>query len=123
MEKQAYIPQVITWARAQGFEDIKANLPENDDFESPISYGRQQDDEEFIPDVTGKQFHEKSYFEVILKTSRTSRLISKLKLMSVLATRKEGKLYLMVPKGHLQFAKEIAKESQVVAQVVSLNQR
>lgn len=121
MEKQAYIPQVINWAKAQGFEDIKANLPENDDFESPISYGRQQDDEEFIPDVTGKHFHEKSYFEVILKTNRTSRLISKLKLMSVLATRNEGRLYLMAPKGHLQFAKGIARESQVVAQVVSLS--
>ncbi|WP_460639347.1 hypothetical protein [Larkinella harenae] len=120
MNKQPYISQVITWVQSQGFESIKANLPENEAFEAPSGYGRQQDDEEFVPDVTGKQFHEKSYFEVILKTHNVNRLVSKLKLMSVLAARNEGHLYLMAPKGHYQFAKKLNKEHALPARLVRL---
>lgn len=88
MTKQDHIPTVIAFAQTQGYDEIKANLPNDDDFETPISYERQADDDEFIPDVTGKSLAGKSYFEVILKTNKTRRLISKLKLMSVLAGRR-----------------------------------
>ena len=120
MTKQDFIPAAIAWAEAHGFDDIRANLPDDDDVETPISYERQQDDEEFIPDVTGKVLGDKSYFEVILKTNKTRRLISKLKLMSVLASRRGGKLYLMAPRGHYQFAKDLLDDNQLNAELVKL---
>ena len=121
MNKQDYIPSVISWAEAHGFEEIRANLPDDDDFETPIGYERQQDDEAFIPDVTGKTFGDKSYFEVILKTDNTSRLVSKLKLISVLAGRRGGKLYMMAPKGHYQFAKDLASSNHIGAELIKLS--
>ncbi len=121
MNKQDYIPTVISWASSHGFEEIKANLPNDDEFETPISYERQNDEEAFVPDVTGKVFSEKSYFEVILKTDETRQLVSKLKLISVLAGRRGGKLYLMAPKGHYQFAKSLASENHIGAELIKLN--
>lgn len=120
MNKQAYISEVIDWAKARGFDEIRADLPDNDAFETPIRYERVQDDEPFTPDVTGKLLGGKSYFEVILKTSKTNRLISKLKLISLLASRRDGKLYLMAPKGHYQFAEDIRRNYQLTAEVVKL---
>ncbi|MEZ4905917.1 MAG: hypothetical protein R2822_31205 [Spirosomataceae bacterium] len=118
--KVSYIPKVIDWAGARGFEEIRAALPDNDEYEKPISYDRQTDDQSFVPDVTGKLMHEKSYFEVVMKTDKIDRLISKLKLMSVLAARREGNLYVMAPRGHYQFAKEIVYENQITAELVRL---
>ena len=121
MTKQDYIPAVIAWAEAHGFDEIRANTPDDDAFETPVSYERQQDDDEFVPDVTGKSVRGKSYFEVMLKTNKTRRLISKLKLLSVLASRRDGKLYLMAPRGHYQFAKDIMDDNQITADLVKLS--
>ena len=121
MTKEDYIPKAIAWAESHGFEEIKANLPDDDDFETPIGYERQQDDQEFIPDVTGKVLSEKFYFEVILKTNKTRRLVSKLKLMSVLAGRRGGKLYMMAPRGHYQFARDLMDDNTIIADLVKLN--
>lgn len=120
MNKGNYIPKVAAWAESHGFDDIKANLPD-DDFETPIGYERQQDNEAFIPDVTGKVLSEKFYFEVILKTNKTRRLVSKLKLMSVLAERRGGKLYMMTPRGHYQFVKDLMDDNQINADLVKLS--
>jgi hypothetical protein len=115
--KQDYILRVAAWAKSRGFNDIKANT---EGFETPISYGRQQDGEAFVPDVTGQQFEQKSYFEVILKTDDVNHLTSKLKLLGQLASARGGQLYLMVPKGHLPFAKSVAANSRVVAELINL---
>lgn len=116
-EKQSYVQRVADWARAHGFVDIRANV---DGYEKPISYDRQQDGESFMPDVTGKQFDQKSYFEVVIKTNEVTQLVSKLKLLSQLAALRGGQLYLMVPKGNLPFAKTMVVDSRVTAEVINL---
>ena len=115
--KQAFIDQAANWARVHGFVDIKANT---EGYPKPIGYGRQQDGQSFVPDVTGLQFENKSYFEVILKTNNLDELVSKLKLLSQLTQLSGGQLYLMAPKGHLPFAKSVAAHNRIVAEVISL---
>lgn len=117
MSKQVYIQQAATWAKVHGFIDIMANT---DGYPTPGGYGRQQDGQWFIPDVTAKQFEQKSYFEVILKTSPMDELLSKLKLLSQLALLGGGELYLLAPKGHLPFAKSVVAESRITAKWVNL---
>lgn len=117
MSKQAYIQQAVSWVTAQGFIDIKANA---DGYPTPGGYGRQQDGQSFIPDVTANQFEQKSYFEVVLKTSSVSELISKLKLLNQLALLHGGQLYLLAPKGHLPFAKSVAAQSSITAECINL---
>ncbi|MBD2752962.1 hypothetical protein [Spirosoma validum] len=117
MTKQAYIEQVANWARIRGFSDIQANA---EGYQKPNGYGRQQDGQSFIPDVTGRQFDHKSYFEVILKTTDPDYLVSKLKLLYQLASLSGGQVYLMAPKGHLPFARSIAANSRITAEVINL---
>lgn len=118
--KDLYIDQAIAWVESHGFEEIRTKFCSDVAYKTPVSYDRQQDEEEFIPDLTAKRIVSKSYFEIILKTKEVNRLISKLKLMGVLAARREGKLYLMVPKGHYQFAKTIVDDNQIMGKIVKL---
>ncbi|GAB3032721.1 hypothetical protein [Spirosoma pulveris] len=119
MSKQAHILKVVDWVQKHGYNDIRANA---EGYQTPITYGRQQDSEQFIPDVTGKQFDQESYFEVILKSdaAEAKHLLSKLKLLSQLAAVKGGKLFLMSPRGHRSYAKEVLVETNVVAEVINL---
>jgi len=117
VNKEPHIQRVAAWAKARGFSDIKANL---EGFEKPITFGRQQDGESFVPDVTGKQFDQKSYFEVILKTDDLDKLTSKLKLLGQLAAVRGGTLYLMIPKGNLPFAKTLVTNTRITAELVNL---
>ncbi|GAB4024653.1 hypothetical protein [Spirosoma koreense] len=117
MTRQTYVEKAAQWASKHGFLDIKANV---EGYQKPIAYGRQQDGQSFTPDVTGSQFDQKSYFEVILKTDDVAYLLSKLKLLHQLATSQGGRLYLMAPKGHLPFAKTLIATSRVVAEVINL---
>ncbi|UHG94970.1 hypothetical protein [Spirosoma oryzicola] len=118
MSKQIYILQAAIWAKAHGFVDIMANT---EGYAKPRGYGRQQDGQWFIPDVTAKQFEQQSYFEVILKTSPIDELLSKLKLLSQLTLLSGGELYLLSPKGHLPFAKSVAIQSRTMANWVILS--
>ena len=117
MNKQAYIEQAANWARIRGFIDIKANI---DGYPKPSGYGRKQDGHSFIPDVTASQFNHKSYFEVVLKTTDLDSLQSKIKLLYQLAQANGGQLYLMAPKGHMPFTKNLVADSRINAELVNL---
>lgn len=120
MSKEAYIQQVADWARIRGYTDIKANA---EGYVKPGGYGRQQDGESFIPDVIGQQFNQKTYFEIVLKTSDTDYLIAKLKLLYQLTQLNGGQLYLMTPKGHSVFAKNIVNTCRINAEIITLPER
>lgn len=117
VNKEAHIQRVADWVKARGFTDIKANL---EGYEKPITFGRQQDGESFVPDVTGKQFEQRSYFEVVLKTDDLDKLTSKLKLLGQLAAVRGGTLYLMIPKGNLPFAKTLVTNTRITAEMINL---
>lgn len=118
MSKQAYIQQAVNWVKSRGFNNIRANA---EGYPTPGGYGRQQDGQSFIPDVTANQFEQKSYFEVVLKNSPMDELVSKLKLLHQLSMLHGGQLYLLAPKGHLPFAKSIAAQSGITAELITLN--
>lgn len=117
MEKAGLIPQVITWARSHGFENIKANI---EGYEKPISYERSQDSEMFTPDVTAVNMYTKHYLEVAMKSDATRSSISKWKLLSQIAGMKGGKLYLMAPRGHVRFARDMVSQYNIQAEVVQM---
>ncbi|MFN8348876.1 MAG: hypothetical protein U0X91_28005 [Spirosomataceae bacterium] len=117
MNKETYILEVVKWLKKRGFEDIRANA---EGYDPPVGYALQSDEEKYIPDVTGKLFSESSYFEVVLKTDKINRTVSKLRLLSTLAAAKGGKLFLMAPRGHFNFAKDITVQHQIHAEVIKI---
>lgn len=117
MSKQSYIPTVVEWVKRKGYEQIRANM---EGYEVPSGYGRQNDDERFIPDVTAKQLFEQSYFEIILKGENQDKIISKLRLLSMLVSQKGGRLFLMTPPGNLNFAKELIAKYSINGEIVKI---
>jgi hypothetical protein len=118
MEKEAFIPMVVKWAKAHGFKEIQANL---EGYEMPKSYERAADNTKFTPDVTGVNMFNRHYLEVSVKTDQMRAYISKWKLLSELANMKGAKLYLMAPRGHVRFTREIVDQYGIPAEVVKID--
>ncbi|QRR00510.1 hypothetical protein [Dyadobacter sandarakinus] len=118
MEKNLFIPLVVKWAKAHGFKDIQANL---EGYEVPKSYERSGDNTRFTPDVTGVNMFNRHYLEVSVKTDQLRGSISKWKLLSELAGMKGAKLYLMAPRGHVRFTREVIDQYNIPAEVVRID--
>ncbi|MEZ4905421.1 MAG: hypothetical protein R2822_28485 [Spirosomataceae bacterium] len=56
----------------------------------------------------------------MLKSDPINRTISKLRLLSTLAAAKSGKLFLMAPRGHFNFAKDLIAQHQIHAEVIKI---
>lgn len=119
--KKSAIEKIVTWVKSKGYSNIKANT---EGYEVPTSFALQKeletDEDQYIPDVTGRKGSQKHYFEIALKTEDPRRLIRKWKLLSTLAEMKNGKLHLFAPRGHKAFAERIVRERQLTAKVVSI---
>ena len=118
MEKDGFIENVVKWAQSHGFKEIRANI---EGYETPKSYERTQDNQVFTPDVTGVNMFNKHYLEVSMKTDKLMKDISKWKLLSELASMKGGKLYLMAPRGHVRYTRDIVSQHNIPAEVIKIS--
>lgn len=122
-KKVDFYKKITKWANNKGFRNIKANT---EGFETPRSFMKKNSEEEdnaVIPDITATSFGSKYYFEIVTKPSQNKRkqnLISKWKLLSLLAERKGGKLYLFAPHGNKSFTQNIMDKYKIKAKFVSL---
>lgn len=126
MKKKDFYQKITHWANKKGFENIKANV---EGFETPKTFTRKTDapeDDEVIPDATAINHGVKHYFEIAVKPKGKDkgirqRLISKWKLLSFLAERKGGKLYLFAPHGNKSFTRSIMEKYGIKASFISLS--
>jgi len=102
---------------SKGFKNIKANV---EDFEKPskLSRGGEDEDEAFIPDITGTLRGRKSYFEIAQKNDNLQQVVTKWKLLSNLARFRKGKFFLLVPDGSYAFTQRILKKYPIEAKVI-----
>lgn len=114
--KQTAIPEMVQWAKRNGFVGIKANL---EGYDLPTAFSRPEDEKPYIPDVTAVKGGRKNYLELALKPDNPERTIRKWKLLSTLAAAKQGRLLLFAPKGHKAFAEKAVRERQLNARVIS----
>ena len=123
-KKEDFYQKITKWANKKGFENIKANT---EGFETPKSFTRKTntpEDDEVVPDATAINHGTKYYFEIAVKPKDNSirqRLISKWKLLSFLAERKGGQLYLFAPHGNKSFTRGIMEKYGIKANFVSLS--
>ncbi|MCB0517598.1 MAG: hypothetical protein H6577_23235 [Lewinellaceae bacterium] len=109
--------KALDWAKKHGFSDLKAN---HGDFESPAHFNRPGEDDPVVPDITGLRTGGKSYIEIAVKSEEVNKKVSKWKLLSTLAARKGGKLFLLTPRGHKRFAEDIVREHNLMAEIRSI---
>lgn len=120
-KKVDFYKKITNWANNKGFRNIKANT---EGFETPRSFTKKDsEEEEIIPDITATSFGSKYYFEIVTKPTQNKikqNLISKWKLLSLLAERKGGKLYLFAPHGNKSFTQNIMSKYKIKAKFISL---
>jgi len=112
-KQEEWLKETIATIKRQGFDKVKAKL---EGYETPSRFISSGIDFPIVPDITARFNSEKHYFEIITKTEEVSILVSKCKLLSFMAQQKNGKLHLMVPKGHHAFAKKMMEENGLDAQ-------
>ena len=101
----------------KGYQNVKANT---EGFDTPAKLTRPNEEEAFIPDATATLNGRKSYFELAQKTDDLQEVVTKWKLLSNLASYKDGKLFLVVPHGNLAFTNRILDNYPIRAEVVKL---
>jgi hypothetical protein len=117
MSKNQYFEKALTWAKRNGMSDLKANF---EDYETPTTFSKEGEDSPYIPDITGSKNGHKSYLEIATKNGEVGRKVSKWKLLSTLASMKNGKLFLLAPKGHKAFTEKLVKQHDLNAEIVYL---
>lgn len=117
--KNKLFNKAIQWARRKGFKNIKANT---DDYETPKTFTKPNKEVQIVPDLSGELRGKKYYVEIAVKeVDRQQQMVSKWKLLSTLASRKGGKLYLLAARGHKAFAQKIVDQYSLKnATVVSI---
>ncbi|MBL3658163.1 hypothetical protein [Fulvivirga sediminis] len=101
-----------------GFENIRADLPE---FDTPAKLVNQNNNDVFIPDITAKsKSGKKAYFELSNKVKDTQKLVNKWKLLSTMATIKDGAFQIFVPHGAMKFTKDLVTKYSISAELIKI---
>ncbi|UII25479.1 hypothetical protein LVD15_19540 [Fulvivirga maritima] len=101
-----------------GFDNIRADLPE---FDTPAKLVNQNNNDVFIPDITAKsKSGKKAYFELSKKVKDTQKLVNKWKLLSTMATIKEGAFQIFVPHGSMKFTKDLVTKYNIAAELIKI---
>lgn len=108
--------KAMDWVTAKGYSSIKATFDE--EFNDPKAFI--SDGEAVLPAITAESETGKSYFEIAQKTNKKQKLITKWKLFSMLAKRKNGQFVIFAPHGHKTFAQRIIDNYRIPAKVVSI---
>lgn len=110
MDKGKHMDKALAWVRKNGFTEIKSV---QEGFEQPFFYERSSDQHKFTPDITGKSYSKKCYFEICLKNDSDPEALSKITLLNEIARMKGTRLYLMAPAGHLKHTKDVIEANRL----------
>ncbi|MFK7946909.1 MAG: hypothetical protein AB8G11_04920 [Saprospiraceae bacterium] len=108
--------KAMNWVSAKGYSSIKATF--DDEFNDPKAFI--SDGEAILPAITAESETGKSYFDIAQKTSHKQKLITKWKLFSILAKRKNGQFVIFAPHGHKTFTERIIDNYKISAKVISI---
>lgn len=117
MSESSKLERALNWVKKKGFSNIKST---HDDYQSTRSFTLVEGEQTVSPHISAERMGTKSYFEVATKTDEVSPLVSKWKLLSVLAARRGGRLFLLAPRGHKSFTQSICNRHLPNAEVIYL---
>ncbi len=116
--KEQYFQKAIDWARTKSISELKAN---HEDFEPPKSFTNRITEEVVQADLSFKLNGKTKYFtDIAVKTEKVQALVTRWKLLSMMASMKRGKLFLLAPKGHKMFTQKLVEQHNINAIVYSL---
>ncbi len=118
MNKESYFDQALEWVEKRGSQQIKAD---KEGYEPPKSYINKTTNESVQPDLTYTTSNgSKHYTDIALKSENPQALVTKWKLLSMMAQLRNGKLHLLAPRGHKSFTTDLVNTYNIDAIVHSI---
>jgi hypothetical protein len=115
---QNYLDQAIDWISKKTTTSVKAQI---EGYEPPKVFTNKKTGEEVQADFSFiTQGGYKSFMEVAMKSDHPQKLVTRWKLLSLMASMKQGKLHLLAPKGHKLFTKKLVDTYHINAVIHSL---
>ncbi|TVR80323.1 MAG: hypothetical protein EA409_07770 [Saprospirales bacterium] len=111
------LEKAIEFVKSRGYENIKSRL--DDSLDDPTSFSK-DNSKSVSPDITATKRGSKSYFQLSIKNDDEQATVTKWKLFATLAEMKNGKLYLLAPRGHKSFTTNLVKLYNINAKVISI---
>ena len=117
-EKMKYFENAISWLSGKAYSELKSIHEDHDD---PKTFSNQSTGAIVQPDMSFKLKNGAKYFiDISIKTDQVQKLVTKWKLLSLMASVKRGKLFLLAPKGHKMFTQKLVNDYNINAIVYSL---
>ena len=118
MSKNEYLEQAVNWTKQKSFSEIKSI---HEDYDSPKTFVNKATDETIQADFSFvSQRGANNFMDIALKTEHPQKLVTRWKLLSLMASLKRGKLFLLAPKGHKHFTQNLVNQYHINAIVYSL---
>ncbi|MBT8220175.1 MAG: hypothetical protein KJP00_10130 [Bacteroidia bacterium] len=118
MSKEIYHDKAMAWVSKKSSAVIRANL---EGYDPPKVFKNKDTGEEIQADFSFESSGgSKSYTEIALKSDSPQSLVTRWKLLSLMASMKQGKLHLLAPKGHKMFTQKLVDQYNINAIVHSL---
>ena len=118
MNKQPFIENAIAWVERKTTTSIKAKA---EGYEDPKAFLNQRTKEEVQPDISYEtSTGARHYTDIALKHENPQKLVTRWKLLSMLASMKNGKLHLLTPKGHKMFTEKLVRKYNINAFISSI---
>lgn len=118
MSKESYFDKATEWVSKKSENSFKAKI---DGLDEPKVFKNKVTGEEIQADFSFQTLSgKKSYTEIALKSDSPQKLVTRWKLLSLMASMKQGKLFLLAPKGHIMFTKKLVDNYNINAIIHSL---
>lgn len=118
MDKQAFVERATNWINKKPTSDVKSKF---EGFEDPKSFLSRQTQEYVQPDFSFVTHGGAKHFtDIALKSENSRSLVTKWKLLSLIASMKRGKLHLLAPKGHKAYTEKLVQTHNINAIVYAI---
>lgn len=118
MSKSSYIQKAIDWVQKRSVTSLKAKA---EGYEEPKIFTNTQTNDVVQADISfTTQGGSRHFTDIALKEDDTRSLVTKWKLLSIMASLKKGKLHLLAPKGHKMFTQKLVKRYNINALIHSI---
>lgn len=107
LEHQNIFKKSIQHLEATGFNNIKADIP---GYENPKSFVRKSTGMEVTPDISATKNGRKYFFDISLKSDRSSQLKSKWLLLDAFSRLRSNRFKIITMRGHFKFTEQLLNE-------------
>ncbi len=107
LENEAILKKSVEHLQARGFDNIKADM---DGYESPKSYVKKSSGNAVTPDITATKNGIKYFFDISVKSDKSTLLKSKWLFLDTLSRMKSNRFRIITFRGHYKFTETLLSE-------------